>query len=337
MTVLSNVNPSLIDIAKAHSSDMIVGVAEVLSKKNPSIGDMTMVQGTHETSNQVKVRTSLPTTSLTALYEGVAASRGGHTILSDTVAMFESRSEVDERELEIQGNPDRYRALEAQPHLESMAQRVATSIFYGSPKTNQREFMGLAARYSTPSADDTNQGFNMIDGGGAGADNTSIWLVCWGERKVTGFYPKNNPDVGLRMRKAASTERVDDASGNPYDVYTDKFMWKMGLSVYDWRYVVRICNIDVSDLSADMSTGANLHDLLAKAIHIPPDLNGAVLYGSRYLMSMYSQQRNYITNVRFPKNDAPARIIEDFAGIPFKREDAILETEAKITGTFANH
>jgi hypothetical protein len=40
-----------------------------------------------------------------------------------------------------------------------------------------------------------------------------------------------------------------DANGNTYQAYRDHFKWECGLTVRDWRYVVRICNIDVTTCS----------------------------------------------------------------------------------------
>ena len=40
--------------------------------------------------------------------------------------------------------------------------------------------------------------------------------------------------------------------------------WECGLTVRDWRYVVRICNIDVTNLIA--GSGANLINLLVRAL-----------------------------------------------------------------------
>ena len=53
-----------------------------------------------------------------------------------------------------------------------------------------------------------------------------------------------------------------------YEAMRTYFQWDVGLSVRDWRSVVRIANIDVSDLSKDASTGANLIDLLDEALSL---------------------------------------------------------------------
>jgi hypothetical protein len=56
---------------------------------------------------------------------------------------------------------------------------------------------------------------------------------------------------------------VLDANGNTYMAYRDHYKWKIGLTVRDWRYVVRIANIDVSDLAT--GSAANLINALVRA------------------------------------------------------------------------
>ncbi len=60
------------------------------------------------------------------------------------------------------------------------------------------------------------------------------------------------------MRMAASTKATA----------TDK--WDNGLALRDWRYVVRIANIDVSNLS-EPSSAANIAKLMVKALHRIPN------------------------------------------------------------------
>ena len=42
-------------------------------------------------------------------------------------------------------------------------------------------------------------------------------------------------------------QTVTDANGGRYDVLESHYKWDCGLSVRDWRYVVRIANIDMDD------------------------------------------------------------------------------------------
>ncbi len=41
---------------------------------------------------------------------------------------------------------------------------------------------------------------------------------------------------------------LEDANGGKYEGYRTHYKWDNGLALRDWRYVVRIANIDVSNL-----------------------------------------------------------------------------------------
>jgi hypothetical protein len=106
----------------------------------------------------------------------------------------------------------------------------------------------------------------VIDAGGTGSDNTSIWIVTWGPNTAHGIFPMGKIS-GLQhwdlSAQFPNGMRVQDANGNYYQAYVDHFKWECGLTVRDWRYCVRIANIDVSDLST--GSAANLMNALSAA------------------------------------------------------------------------
>ncbi|MXF24183.1 major capsid protein, partial [Escherichia coli] len=79
--------------------------------------------------------------------------------------------------------------------IEAMNQAMAQTLFYGDSSVNPQQFMGLSSRYSSLSAGNAQ---NIIDAGGTGTDNTSIWLVVWGENTVHGIFPKGQK-AGIQM------------------------------------------------------------------------------------------------------------------------------------------
>lgn len=93
----------------------------------------------------------------------------------------------------------------------------------------------------------------MILAGGSGSDNASMYLVVWGEQTVFCPFPQGS-SAGLKSRDLGE-ESVQDASGNWYQAARSLFQWDAGLVVKDWRYVVRIANIDVSDWVGVTGTG----------------------------------------------------------------------------------
>jgi len=67
-----------------------------------------------------------------------------------------------------------------------MSNDMANTIFYGNTDTDPEQFMGLAPRFNSLCAENGGQ---IVDAGGTGADNASIWFVVWGERTCHGIYP----------------------------------------------------------------------------------------------------------------------------------------------------
>lgn len=63
---------------------------------------------------------------------------------------------------------------------------------------------------------------------------------------------------------------LEDANGGKYEGYRTHYKWDNGLALRDWRYVVRIANIDVSNLS-EPSSAANIAKLMVKALHRIPN------------------------------------------------------------------
>ena len=216
--------------------------------------------------------------------------------------------------------------------LEAMNQEMASTLFYGNSGTNPEEFNGLALRYSSLSA---NNAQNIIDAGGTQSDNMSIWLVVWHENGCYGIFPKgsmagiDHEDLGLQ-----TIETTAGVAGSRMRVYQDHWIWKNGLVVKDWRQVVRICNIDVSNLVAQ-SSQADLRLQMTKAIHRIHNLNmgRAVWYMNRSAFQYLDIER--IADVQagggITYENVDGKAVYSFRGIPIRICDALLETEARVT------
>lgn len=111
--------------------------------------------------------------------------------------------------------------------------------------------MGLSPRYNALSGFDCAE--NVLDFGGTGGANTSIWLCGWGEDTLHGIFPKGS-QAGLQIKDLGEQTLLDDNGGH-YQGYRSHFKWDCGLSLRDWRYAVRICNIDTASF-ADIINGS---------------------------------------------------------------------------------
>jgi hypothetical protein len=189
-----------------------------------------------------------------ALYQGIAQSKGNYTEVKDTTGFVEGLSSVDERLLNLKpAEAAKLRLVEGQGFLESIAQTVDSAIWYSDVKVNGKQFHGLAPRYNALS------NANVVNGGGTGSDNASIWFVTHGDMQTSIITPENI--AGGVQREDMGRQRVLDANGNPYYVKEEKFTQHLGLCVKDWRFNGRICNIDVSDV---ISGAVALNPLLRK-------------------------------------------------------------------------
>ena len=229
--------------------------------------------------------------------------------------------------------------------LEGMSQQMATTLIYGNQFTNPERFTGFAPRYSTKTTATARTANNVLDGGGTGSTNTSIWIVTWGANTVHGIFPKGKM-TGLQSRDMGEWP-VQDSSGNTYQAYREHFKWEMGLAVRDWRYVARIANIDVTQLTG--VSAANLINLIVRAIqrlptsllpqvrcrpltHLPSraDMGRTVIYCNRTIRTYLELQAMNKTNVLLRLEEFDGKTVTTFRGIPLRTVDAIANNESQV-------
>lgn len=342
MAVTASTVPTLLDITQSlDPQGKPAMIAEVLNKTMPILDDIAWKEGNLSTGERTNVRTSLPSVYFRALNEGVPRSKSTAAVVDEGAAMLEAYSEVDRKLAMLAGNIAAYRMGEAKPFMEAMGQRMAQTMFYGNAGASPKEFTGLAPRFNSKSGPTASQ---IIDAGGTGTDNRSIWLVAWGVNTVTGIYPKGTPaglfheDVTSNIRAgeggAPIGDTLYDANGNAYMGYKDHYEWNCGLSVKDPRYVVRIANIDKSDLTYDGATGAKLISLMIQAIEAiqSTDDTGTNVrfYAPRVITSFLRQQITNKGNVWLSPEQVAGRRVTAFDGIPVRRTDALEVDEARV-------
>lgn len=267
MATLSAGRLTLADISKRTSPDGKVSpIAELLSQRNDILEDAVYKEANQPTSHVESIRTGLPAVYWRQYNAGVPNSKSTTAQITEPCAMLEARSHIDAKLIQLNGNSAAYRLSEESPFIEAMSQEMVGTIFNGNVSTSPKEFTGLATRYSSTSAGNGN---NVILAGGSGSDNASIYLVGWGEQSVFMTYPKGSK-AGLSSRDLGE-ESVADADGNYFQAVRSLYQWDAGLVVKDWRYCVRIANIDVSDwvgVTGTQATSAstNLIKLMMRAI-----------------------------------------------------------------------
>jgi len=263
------------------------------------------------------------------LNQGVQPSKSLAAQIDEQCGMLEAWSEVDQEVAELNGNVNSFRLSEAQAFLEAMNQEMASTLFYGNSSLSPEEFNGLSVRYSDLSAPNAQ---NIVNGGGSGSDNSSVWLIVWGEQTCCGIFPKGSKagltheDLGLQ-----TIETTNGIAGERMRAYQDHFKWKTGIALKDWRYVVRIANIDVSDLAT--GSAADIVNLMIKATHRIPNLNMGkpCFYANRTVVQYLDiQRRDDMVGSALAYQEVDGKRIPHFRGIPLKTVDALLETEATV-------
>ena len=333
MATLAVTHPTLADVAKATDPDgKIATIVEILNETNEILEDMVWVEGNLPTGHRTTIRAGLPAPTWRKLYGGVQPTKATNVQVTDTTSMLEAYAEIDKALADLNGNSAAFRMTEDKAHIEGMSQEFAATLMYGNEGTAPEEFTGFAPRFNDNSGPANAD--NIILGGGSGADNNSIWLISWGANTVHGIYPKGSK-AGLQFndKGQVTIEDSDGSNGGRYEAYRSHYRWDVGLSVRDWRYVVRICNIDQSLLTANKSTGADVTDLMAQAIELLPNASSGrpAFYMNRGLRSVLRRQIANTTNVQLNMDQVGGKSVMSFDGIPVRRCDMLTSTEATIS------
>lgn len=332
MSTLGQTALTLADWRKRTDPDgNVAKVIEILNDRNPILDDMMWMEGNLPTGHLTTIRSGLPSATWRLLNYGVQPSKSRTVQVTDACGMLSALSVVDAKLLELNGMSEEFRLSEEKPFIEAMNQNFATALFYGNQATDPEQITGLAPRYNSLSAESAQ---NIINGLGSGADNTSIWLVVWGDNTVHGIYPKGST-AGLKMEDFGK-ELVNDSAtpAGQFPAYRTNFTWDCGLTLRDWRYVVRIANIDVSDLTATGATGAAVINLMIRAIHKIRNmkLGNAVFYCNETIMSILDQQTLNQGGMHLTYGTGPhGEPITSFRGIPVKLVDAIIDAETVVS------
>ena len=333
MATLSVTNPTLADLAKVTDPDgSIADVVEILNSTNEILTDMSWQEGNLTTGHRSSIRSGLPAPTWRKLYGGVQPTKSRAVQITDNCGMMEDYSEVDAALIGMAGNPAAFRLQEDRPHIEGMNQEFASTLFYGDESTNPEEFTGLSARYNSLSAENAD---NIIAGGGASTDNASIWLICWGPNTMHGIIPKGSK-AGIQQRDLGEVTIEDaDGSNGRMQAYRTHYRWDVGVTVRDWRYAVRIPNIDRSELLvAATGSSADLNDLMHQALTELPStsMGRCAWYMDKSILSMLRRQTaSAVSNSTLTTDVVGGTWQTAWSGIPIRRCDALRGNEALVS------
>jgi hypothetical protein len=330
MATLSTTNPTLLDVSKRlDPNGKIDSIVELLAATNPVLDDMTFVEGNLPTGHKTTVRTGLPTPTWRKLYGGVQPTKSTTAQVTDSCGMLEAYAEVDKALADLNSNTAAFRLSEDAAHIEGMAQEHASTLFYGNEGTEPEAFTGLAPRYNSLSAQNAD---NIVDAfSGSGGDLTSIWLCVWGPQTGFGIYPKGSMG-GLQMtdKGQVTIENVDGSNGR-MEGYRTHYRMDTGLAIRDWRYFVRVANIDVSELTTLANTKNLITWMIQASERIPQLGKGrACFYMNRNLREKLRLGILEKVSTNLTWETVEGKRVMTFDDIPVRRTDALINTETRV-------
>lgn len=306
-------------------------IAEMLMQVNQPLADIPWMESNKTTSHLVTIRTGLPTVYFRQLNQGVLASKSTTVQVEEDTCMMEARGQVDEKLAMLNSNTAAWRISENAPFVESMGQTAMGKIFYGNTGTDPEQITGIATRYSDNSGPANSE--NIIDAGGTGSDNCSIWLIRWSEQGVFGIYPKGSP-IGLQHQDLGVQDAFDTTSANTtrFRALMDLYRWDLGIVVKNWQYAVRAANIDVSNLIAQ-SSAADLLELMAQMVDkLPIGSNGTTkFYCTRTVKTALRIQCMNRPNVYLNVGNEEGKAKLRFDEYPIELCDQLLSTESAVS------
>ena len=331
MAVIGTGNPTFLDIIKSQDPDgSQAQVVEALQQRNPILMDATAQEGNLPTGDRINIRSGLPAIGWRRINEGVSASKSTSIQVDETAGLLEGRSVIDSELLRINGNSAAFRSKEDRAFVQSMNNEVATALFYHSTKATPEKILGLTPRFDALTADPNSE--NVIDAGltPAGSDQASMWFITWDPEICYMMFPKGMTG-GLSSKDLGEDYEDDPAdSTKKFLAWRTHWIWRLGLVVKDWRYIVRVCNIDLGDITA---TGTELITAMVKAYNhlYSVGVGRQVIYCNRTVLQWIDLQVMNKANIWFAPTMWHGKQISGFRGIPIVPCDALLSTEAAVT------
>jgi len=316
---------SLADWAKrVDPNGSTAAVIELMNETNELLDDIVWVEGNLPTGHRTTVRTGLPTPTWRKLNYGVQPSKSTTAQVDEALGMLEAYAPIDKSLADLNGNTKEFRLSEDRAHIEAMNQEFMDTLFYGDSSTDPEQFMGLDVRYPDLSSP------HVIGAGGGGDDVTSIWLLVWSYNTIHGIFPKGSK-AGMLVEDKGQVQ-LYDAAGGKYEGYETHYKWDCGIAVRDWRYAVRIANVELAGTDDNWldSTNPTAWKMI-EAINKIPNLNmGKPVFYCNRTMKTQMDIAAYEKWGGFKLEEIFGRRVTTFQGIPVRRVDG-LQAESALT------
>lgn len=336
--------PTILEIARGSGNASISTIIEVLNETNDALQDIPWIACNSGQTHITTIRTGLPTPTWRMLNMGVPKTGSTRAQIKANCGMLEAYSEIDAKEIELakkgangQEGAANFIAQENQAMIEGFAQEISRVMFYGdaSKIAEPVGFCHYYAKCENPGVTPhTDSAFNCINGGGSGADNTSIWFVTWGPTAIHGIYPAAT--VAGFKEESLGYHTAQDSLGNQFQIYRTHYQWDAGFCVRDWRAGVRIANLSMTALS----TGTSAPDLLAllnKAYYklkyrgySGQNAGRTAIYCRPEILEFLDNQTRKQSNLLLTYSDVQGKPVLNYRGIPIRVQQSLLATEGAV-------
>ena len=335
MATLASYNLTLADFAKMEKPNGdIATIINLLEQQNDIWKYLPFQECNDGTAHETTIVTGLPQGAWVRYNQGRTPAKGTTQQIRAQTGMLELPIVIDKHLAEKRGMDKVAAARSRQMMLavEGLTQQATSAIFYEDERTNPERITGLAPHYSTVNTSTAASAENVIDCGGTGSDNLSVWILDLGEGKISGLLPQG---------KASGIQRIDRGivdipdgtgiAGATFLGYKDIINWSLGMVVEDWTCGVRLCNIDVSNLRAQSSAA----DLWVKIIeglgHLKRGSSGKkVICGNRTFETWLRIQALTKSAYQTTFDTVAGKQVAAIDGIPLVTVDALLNTESRI-------
>lgn len=319
-------------------------LVNLLSQNNPMLSDMLARECQSGNAYEFTQVVKLPVPVRRSYNQGVTPTQGAVAKQVQTAIEYADTVQIDNSLARLNGNLAALRYEEVQLHMQALGQLVASDLFYSNNLADPTSFTGLANIYSTVSTSTSQIANNVIDGGGTGSTNSSMWLIGWGPKQIHTIFPNGMP-AGLQHMDQG-LQNAYDTDGKKYLAWQDWLSWNIGLAIHDWRYGVRTANIDVTLFGG--ASAANLIGALTAMAQKPPVIPAGAgpvqtsdspdvvmpsrnaIYVNRTVYLALDLQAQNKTNVLLQMREWEGHVILAYRGIPIQPSDALVNTETRV-------
>lgn len=318
-------------------------LVNLLSQENGIMADMMAVECQSGNAFEFTQVVKLPQPTNRSYNQGINSTLAGVAKQIQTAVEYDDLITLDHSLARLGGHMNELRAQETQLHMQGFSQKVAYDLFYSNNVTNPTTFTGFANIYNTVDPTVSQIANNVIDCGGTGSTNASIWLIGWGPKQIHTIFPNGMPS-GLQMMDRG-LQNTYDASGKVFLGWQHWLQWNIGLAIHDWRYAVRAANIDVTTFGSN--TAPDLISILTAMCYKPPVMPAGVapvqtsddptvqmargcFYCNRTIYLALDLQAQQKSNMLLTIEQWAGRPTLTFRGIPIRCVDALVNTETQV-------